>query len=119
MEQATSDFSDAFCHVMVHPDEHKNNLVARPPRAGNKVVKRGRPEIALMVRLGFGSNGGPLIWSRFAAAMGRMGQAILRPKCIMNSAGTWTSCRSQVRIYLDDPIFSLAGTGQQRWREMT
>ena len=71
-----------------------------------------------MVRLGFGSNGGPLIWSRCAAALGRLGQAILRPKFLQGRDGQLHSARSLLRIYLDDPIFVLIGLAQARRQEM-
>ena len=71
-----------------------------------------------MVRLGFGSNGGPLIWSRFAAAMGRLGQAMLRPQHHLTDDERWIQIRSTLHIYLDDPIFTLAGNAQHRRREL-
>eukprot|EP00972_Heterocapsa_arctica_P102971 15176008-Heterocapsa_arctica.AAC.1 len=62
------DFSDAYCHLHVHPDELRNCLVAKPPMYGKK-RRAGRPEVGIMIRLGFGSRGAPLTWSRAAAAL--------------------------------------------------
>ena len=106
----TADFSDAFCHIFVAPAELANNLVAKPPKKSSPHRKRSRPEVGLLVRLGFGSCGGPLIWSRFAAALGRMAQALLRPQA--------SGARSRLRIYLDDPIFSLVGPPARRRRDL-
>ena len=183
VELASADFSDAFCHIFLHPSELHNNLVAVPPVPGAAtrmdhslslapktrtqqddslslapwmhthnaadadaptmhthnaagpsaptmhthnaadadaptMHTHNAPEIALMVRLGFGSNGGPLIWSRYAAALGRLGQAILRPKELPGRDGRPLAARSLLRIYLDDPIFVLIGPSQARRREM-
>ena len=195
VELASADFSDAFCHIFLHPSELRNNLVAVPPvpdatrqqqnslslapcnslslaprsrrtntdanaqestrvthgpqgqRCGSQPSVmhthnaladaptmhthnaladvptrslRGQtaPEIALMVRLGFGSNGGPLIWSRYAAALGRLGQSILRPKELPGRDGRLLTIRSLLRIYLDDPIFVLIGPAPARRREL-
>ena len=114
MEFAGADFSDAYCHVMIHHDELRNNLIARPPSAPARrigrvhfVPRRRRPQVGLMVRLGFGSRAGLLIWSRFSAACGRMGQSALRP------CGE-TGLRSKLQIYLDDPIFTLFGRRRLR-----
>ena len=111
VELASADFSDAFCHIFVHPSELRNNLVARPsPSQSHRSGKRSRPEVGLLVRLGFGSCGGPLIWSRVAAALGRMAQSVLRPQ--------QSGLRSRLRIYLDDPIFILTGDAQRRRRDL-
>eukprot|EP00972_Heterocapsa_arctica_P014685 2162486-Heterocapsa_arctica.AAC.1 len=97
------DFSDAYCHLHVHPDELRNCLVAKPPMNGKR-RRDGRPEVGIMVRLGFGSRGAPLTWSRVAAALGRMGQASL----VAAAAEGLTPGRTSV--YLDDPIVFLHGT---------
>jgi hypothetical protein len=82
-------------------------LVAKPPRTGKR-RRDGRPEVGIMVRLGFGSRGAPLTWSRVAAALGRMGQASLE-------AATAEGCTAgRTSIYLDDPIIFLHGTLPQR-----
>ena len=60
-ENVTCGFSDACCHVMVHPEELKNCLVA----AGQR--------IALMCRVGFGSKGATLLSARWSGhAAGRI-----------------------------------------------
>ena len=112
VEQATADLADAFPHLFVKEGELHNNLVARPPSSSNEASgpRSGRPKVGVLCKLGFGSTGGPLVWGRVSAAMGRLGQATLRP-C---SSGL----RSRLRIYLDDPIFTLFGTPQRRRREL-
>ena len=71
-ENVTCDFSDAYCHVLVHPEELKNCLVAAPPSPSGS-----DQNVALMCRMGFGSKGAPLTWCRIAAALGRAAQAML------------------------------------------
>ena len=71
-ENVTCDFSDAYCHVLVHPEELKNCLVAAPlsPSGSDQ-------NVALMCPMGFDSKGAPLTWCRVAAAPGRAAQAVL------------------------------------------
>ena len=49
-ENVTCDFSDVHCHVLVHPEELKNCLVAAPPSPSGF-----DQNVALMCRMGFGS----------------------------------------------------------------
>eukprot|EP00972_Heterocapsa_arctica_P038474 5667980-Heterocapsa_arctica.AAC.1 len=65
-----------------------------------------------MVRLGFGSRGAPLTWSRVAAALGRMGQAALEAAAAEGLTPGRTS------IYLDDPIVSFHWTLAQRNQQL-
>ena len=113
VEQATADLADAFPHIFIHGAELHNNLIAAPPRSESeaRLSKIGKPRVGLSTKLGFGSTGGPLIWGRIAAGMGRLGQATLRPQ--------HSGARSKLRIYLDDPIMTLMGPAQHRRRELT
>ena len=112
VEQATADLADAFPHLFIKEKELHNNLVARPPSsaAAASGSRSGRPKVGVLCKLGFGPTGGPLVWGRVSASMGRLGQATLRP----DSSGL----RSRLRIYLDDPIFTLFGAPQRRRREL-
>jgi hypothetical protein len=111
VEAASADFQDAYCHICTHPDEYANCLVAAPPK--ERIMpwfkkSKGRPKVAVMNKIGFGSKGGPLVWSRVAAASGRMGQALLR--AFRNKRVPW----GRLNIYLDDPFFVLAGNRRSR-----
>ena len=108
VELLSADFSDAYCHLPTHPAELRNCLVAAPPSPGRG--NRGRPGVAVMTRCGFGSKGAPLTWSRVAAALGRLGQAILE------AAGRSRSPAGRLNICLDDPLFALLGSGLERDR---
>ena len=50
----------------------------------------------------FGSMSAPLTWSRVAAAVGRLGGSILLVK------------RGRLQVYLDDPLFHLQGSKEER-----
>ena len=102
-ENVTCDFSDAYCHVLVHPDELKNCLVAAPPSPSGS-----DQEIAMMCRMGFGSKGAPLTWCRIAAALGRAAQAVERRSVV------WT----RNNTYIDDPLLNLLGTQEQRDKQL-
>ena len=98
-EKDTCDFSDAYCHVLVHPEELKNCLVAAPPSPS-----RSDQNIALMCRMGFGSKGAPLARCRVAAALGRAAQAMLL-------GARWTGhAAGRINPYIDDPLLNLLGT---------
>ena len=106
-ENVTCDFSDAYCHVLVHPDELKNCLVAAPPSPSGS-----DQEIAMMCRMGFGSKGAPLTWCRIAAALGRAAQAML-------GGARWSGhAAGRINTYIDDPLLNLLGTQEQRDKQL-
>lgn len=107
-EWVALDFSDAYCHLMVHPSELRNCLVAKPPPPGRPRKRSRRPTVGLMLRMGFGSKGAPLTWSRVAAALGRMGQATLE------AAQEVEQTPGQLNLYLDDPLIFLTGLDNER-----
>ena len=89
-DNVTCDFSDAYCHVLVHAEELKNCLVAAPP------------SVALMCRMGFGSKGAPLTWCRIEGARGRAAQAMLM-------GARWSGhAAGRVNTYIDDPLLNVA-----------
>ena len=98
-ENVTCDFSDAYCHVLVHPEELKNCLVAAPPSPSGSAQN-----VALVCRMGFGSKGAPLTWCRIAAALGRAAQAMLM-------GARWSGhAAGRVNTQKDDPHLNLLGT---------
>ena len=105
VEWAGADFADAYCHLHVHPDELHNCLVACPP---DPDAGHDEEEVAVMCRLGFGSKGAPLGWSRIAAGNGRMTQSML------TGAKQRQTPAGRINTYLDDPLISLVGSALQR-----
>ena len=100
-ENVTCDFSDACCHVFVHPEELNNCLVAAPPSGSDQ-------NVALVCRMGFGSKGAPITWCRVAAALGRAAQAML-------VGALWSGhAAGRINTYIDDPLLNLLGTQTQR-----
>ena len=106
-ENVTCDFSDAYCRVLVHPEEFKNCLVAAPPSPSGS-----DQNVALMCRMVFGSKGAPLTWCRIAAALGSAAQAILM-------GARWSGhAAGRVNTYIDDPLLNLLGTQTQRDKQL-
>jgi hypothetical protein len=99
-EFASADFEDAYCHINHHDDELRNCLVAMPPANADD---KGAPELAVLCKLGFGSKGGPDVWSRISAACGRLTQSI------QPSVKPIPAPQAKVNIYLDDPFWTLFG----------
>ena len=99
--------ADAYCHVLVHPEELKNCLVAAPPSPSGS-----DQDIAMMCRMGFGSKGAPLTWCRIAAALGRAAQAML-------GGARWSGhAAGRINTYIDDPLLNLLGTQEQRDKQL-
>ena len=92
MTLVAMDFSDAYFHFLVRPSEWKYCLAAHV-RAG---------VFLLWANLPFGLRSAPLLWSRFAAWLGRMLAAII-------PAGM-----GSVQVYMDDPLFVLIGPAERR-----
>ena len=93
VELFSADFSDAYPHLRVHPEEYPHCLSPNP---------LGSDSVILWVMMAFGAKGAPLVWSRFAAAFGRLLQALLRPG------------EGRLQLYLDDPIWALRGSRRHR-----
>jgi hypothetical protein len=108
-EFATADFEDAYCHINHHDEELRNCLVAIPP---TRTDETGAPDLAVLCKLGFGSKGGPDVWSRFSAACGRITQAI-RP-----GRQPLATPQARINIYLDDPFWTLFGDKPTRDRQL-
>ena len=90
VELIVADFSDAYCHLRAAEAEW--------PHLWGQAF--GDP--ILFVALCFGHIATPLIWSRLAAALTRMAQALLPPS------------RGRIQTYLDDPLLALRGSRQER-----
>ena len=104
-ENVTCDFSDAHCHLLVHPEELKNCLVAALPSPSGS-----DQNVAPMCRMGFGSKGAPLTWCRIAAALVRAAQAMLM-------GALWSGhAAGRVNTCVDDPLLNLLGTQMQQLR---
>ena len=116
-EQVSADFGDAYLHLAIHHKELKHCIVRQPEQQQKKSRKAlgwgsaGRRQAAqrqakdsykLLPMVSFGSKGAPLVWSRIAAAIGRLTAAMMRRR------------RGRVQIYLDDPLLHLVGNRQQR-----
>ena len=93
------DIRDAFINVPSGRDK-KSTVAARP-----KPNPQDGMEIIIFDALVFGAGSSPTIWGRFAAWLGRACAAILP------EAGT--------QIYVDDPIFVLAGELSQAATDLT
>ena len=72
-----ADFKDAYPHLPVASEGLKHALIAKPLPPGHSEHNRRLPVLAVLPRLMFGACAAPLVWCRFAAALGRMGQATL------------------------------------------
>ncbi|CAK0899124.1 unnamed protein product [Prorocentrum cordatum] len=94
VEFLSADFSDAYMHLMVHPEERKHCYA--------KHYKEGK--LLLWVFLCFGHKAAPLLRGRLAAACARVLQG-LAPE---------GEFRSQP--YLDDPLWLVMGTRATRER---
>ena len=94
LEAVVADFSDAYMHLRVHPDELRHCL--------SSDLTQGR--ILVWITLCFGLAGAPLIWSRLAAAAARLAQAAVCHR------------RARLQLYLDDPIIALSGPSELRSR---
>ena len=110
VEQVSADFGDAYMHLAVKEEELKHCIVREPTRylrsTGRKLTsptakamakRQAQAGYKVLPMVSFGSKGAPLVWSRVAAAIGRMTAAMLRRR------------RSRVQIYLDDPLLHLVG----------
>ena len=72
-ENVTCDFSDAYCHVLVHPEELKNCLIAAKPSPSGS-----DQDIALMCRMGLVQKAPRSLGAESQlAALGRAAQAML------------------------------------------
>ena len=96
-ELATCDFSDAYMHFGVHPEELKHCVAP----------SYQEDEFLVMVMLCFGLKAAPLLWGRMAAALARMLQGITPDH----------SARGQT--YLDDPIWLFLGGREFRIRTLS
>ena len=92
MELATADMKDAYQHFRVHETELKHCLTRH----------WRQPLIMIWVMMSFGLKSAPLVWGRFAAAVARLLQGLYRPG------------EARLELYLDDPLWVLYGTRQQR-----
>ena len=92
VELVQADFSDAYMHFRVHEDEWPYVFSYGLDAAS----------LILWVHLCFGLRGAPLVWSRLAAALGRMLQGLLLP------------LEGRLQLYLDDPLWVLRGSRKHR-----
>ncbi len=92
-ELCSGDFSDAYPHFCIDERELRHCLSKDPTKDD---------AMLLWVMLFFGLKVAPLLWSRFAAALGRMLQ------------GTLEDHEARVEIYLDDPLWNLWGPQRDR-----
>ena len=92
-ELASGDFSDAYPHFCIDERELKHCLSKDPTRLDTLLI---------WLMLFFGLKVAPLLWSRFAAALGRMLQ------------GTVEDYEARMDIYLDDPLWILWGSNRER-----
>ena len=86
-----ADLADAYCHFPVRREEWNNCLA--PGLDENEVL--------LFCAMLFGFKGAPLIMGRFAAALGRLWQAMLVRD-------------GQLQIYMDDPLSCVVGPRKRR-----
>ena len=96
---AAVDVKDAFMNVPAGPDK-RFTVAARP-----KAKPQEGMELIVFDALVFGAGSSPTIWGRFAAWLGRAFAAIV-PK-------------ASAQIYVDDPIFVLAGDLEQAALDLT
>ena len=96
---AAVDIRDAFMNIPSGPD--KRFTVAARPKHG----ATGDMEIIIFDALVFGAGSSPTIWGRYAAWLGRSCAAIVP--------------EANVQIYVDDPIFVLAGDQQKAAMDLT
>ena len=92
MELAVIDITDAFMSLPVHREEHQHTLA--PDIEKNSYIA--------FVALLFGYKVAPLLWSRVASMVARLVQSAI------------PGYRGQHQCYLDDSLWALTGTLQQR-----
>ena len=104
MEQVTGDFGDAYMHLAVHHKELRHCLVRKPTRIrhtkpSHKLKKKAQQnkwqDYCVLPMVCFGSRSAPLTWSRLAAAISRLGAAVLVVK------------KGRLQVYLDDPMITI------------
>ena len=111
------DLWNAFMNIPLADVERPFNVavVEVPVERGRPPLFEGEPgrgtHIAWRV-LGFGGKPNPLVFARAASFAARTAQALLRPR-VESTSGSTEAAAGRLQFYVDDPVLTLAGTGEQ------